>query len=172
LLHVYLQITLTLKRAIFLILTVLLASCFDEGNCLVSASNVLKIDFKQKTNHSLDDTVRIKSIQFSNYIAVATTDSIIYGLLLPLSSDSSAVTIRVIRRVFVSNAFVNDTLSLKLGFSTYSKVVTTTCGAYTYFHQLNIKNISLDKTSYKLLSSDLIKDPTTSSYATNLQIYY
>lgn len=156
----------------------LFGSCFNEGDCLITATNLMHIQFKKKSNISLDTFVNFapQSIFFSGTDSVASITVATNELLLPVDIDPSTnATTFYFHRVnpYDSTVLITDTLEVE--YSKQTKVISKDCGAYTFYSNLKILNTNLK--SLKVLSTSLIKDPTAgstapSSYAINYQIYY
>src|SRR5579859_7048800 len=73
-----------MKYALLIAMGLIFWSCFNEGDCIITATNYMEIQFKKKSNHSLDSLVAFTSIRISG------TDS-----TLVFSSVTSAINIPV-----------------------------------------------------------------------------
>lgn len=164
-----------MKFALLLFVCFLFASCFNQGDCLVSATNYLHFQFKKNKNHALDT-----SITFAYYsIFVSGTDSILRvrpstaTLLLPV--DVSKGTTTFIFHRINSDSTINKLDTLQLGYTRQGKVISPDCGAFTYYQNLKVLKTSLTASQIKIFSTSLLRDPTISdisAYAVNFQIFY
>lgn len=146
----------------------LVLGCFSEGDCLITATNQLHIQLRKRSNSAKDTSVVFNAIAISgggtNAVPVTT-----HEFLLPLNIHSDSTLIVFYR----ANSTVPD--SILLGYIRQSKVITTDCGAYTYFQNLKLLKTNLDSTQFKVFNTVLLKDPTSSAitaYALNYQILY
>jgi hypothetical protein len=157
----------------------LFLGCFNEGDCLITATNGLHIQFKKKLNSSTD-TVNLSSVVIAGQTITIPSPSIpssiaasshITEIILPLNNDSDSTLI-----VFnIANSSAPD--SILLGYVRQAKVISKECGVYTYFQNLKVLKTSLNSDQIKVFSSNLIRDPTVSattltSYALNYQIFH
>src|SRR5574337_2009887 len=55
---------LTLRITLLIFICALFSACFSEGDCLVSATNYMHIQFKKRSNHKLDTSVIFNYIYF------------------------------------------------------------------------------------------------------------
>ncbi|MBI1769459.1 MAG: hypothetical protein HY015_06655 [Bacteroidetes bacterium] len=154
-------------------LCTLFAGCFSEGDCLISATNQLHIQFKKRSNSKLDTLITFNSIVVSGTDVIFTLKSSTANFLLPLDTNSDSTQF-IFKRVKPDNSIATDTL--QLGYDRQGKVITKDCGAYTYYRNLKIlKKTSLDSTQIKIFNTNLLKDPNSSAitaYALNFQIFY
>jgi hypothetical protein len=146
----------------------LILGCFSEGDCLITATNQLHIQFKKRSNSAKDTIVAFNSITISGG-GTASTITPTSGILLPLNIKSDSTLIVFDR----TNSSAPD--SILLGYDRQSKVITKDCGAYTYFMNLRVLKRSLDSTQIKVFNKVLLKDPTgtaITAYALNYQILF
>lgn len=156
----------------FLILA-LLASCFNEGDCLITATNRLHLQFKKRTNTKLDTLVPFKSIVVSGTDSVVVFKSAQSDILLP-------VDIRLDSTEFIFNRLDKDNQpvapdTLRIGYTRQARVISKDCGAYMYYSGLKIFKTNLPSDRIKSFRADLLKDPSSSAntaYALNYQILY
>ena len=164
-----------MKFALLIFVCLLFAGCFNPGDCLVSATNYLHIQFKKKSNHAIDTLV-----SFSYYsIFVSGTDSLLRvrpstaTLLLPLDVSKNVTTFIFHRISPDSTAIATDTL--QLGYNRQGKVISPDCGAFTYYQNLKVLKSNLPSTQINMISTSLVRDPTISdisAYAVNFQLFY
>lgn len=164
-----------MTRILILLLAILFgASCFNEPDCIVTASTTIKIDFKQtKTDKiTLLKTV-VDSALIFDYVKVFGIDSpyIKYikdktytSLTLPINPKNKTITYYLNRRS-ISGATVRLD-SIQFDFANETRVVAPKCGAYTYFLDLKVAQTSFDATKYKLVSNRLLKNTT------NVQVFF
>jgi len=146
----------------------LILGCFSEGDCLISATNQLHVQFKKRSNSAKDTIVTFNSITISG-AGTSTTVNPTSELLLPLNIKSDS-TLIVFNR---ANASIPD--SILLSYNRQTKVITKDCGAYTYFINLKVVKRNLDSAQIKVFNKVLLKDPAstaTTAYALNYQILF
>lgn len=150
----------------------LFASCFNEGDCLVSATNIMYIQFKKKSNHTKDTAITFAyySISLLGVDTPLTVKPATASLLLPVDINSDATTFIFHRINADSTDRKHDTL--QVSYNRQTRVVSRDCGAYTFYVNLKIQKTSLDSLNIKTFSTSLLKDPTSSAYAVNYQIFY
>lgn len=164
---------------LFLLLFVLMTACFDQPDCLVTATNTLQIVLYKQERHSKDTAISFASIRVSGSDSVyydstvtgRTTNNILY---LPIDPRHTSTTYLLSRYVIVNDSTVakGPTDTLVVDYSMQSKVISTECGAYTYFKDLHVLKSTFTDEQIKILNASLLYDPTTQKYATNLQIFY
>ena len=162
-----------MKFAALGLICVLLGSCLNDGNCLITATNYMHIQFKKESNSKLDTLVNLTTI----FVSGANPDSILKinsatnEILLPVNIHSNATTF-----IFnYENSSTSDTL--QVGYTTQSKIIAKECGAFTYYQNLKILYTKL---KVKAFSTSLLTDPTLyvagsinyQAYAVNYQIFY
>ncbi|MGC4020877.1 MAG: DUF6452 family protein [Cyclobacteriaceae bacterium] len=162
-----------MKLVFPVLLCLLFASCFNEGDCLISATNFIHIQFKKKSNHTVDTLVLF------NYIYFVGTDSGISKfqaseILLPVNINADSSSTGYIFQISSLDSTLTENDTLRVSYARQSKVITKDCGAYTFYNDLKITESTFGS-NVKAYSTSLIKDPTTSgfsSYAINYQIYF
>jgi|GEM_PF-775792 len=155
----------------------LFASCFSEGDCLISATNYLHIQFKKKSNTTKDTAIQFayQSISISGTSTFLVVRPATNEILIPvdISNETSSTTF-IFHRINADSTITATDL-LQVGYTKQSKVISKDCGAYTFFQNLKILNTTLDSTQIKVFNTSLVKDPTgftIASYALNYQILY
>lgn len=154
---------------VFIVL--LLASCFSEGDCLISATNKLHIQFKKKSNHALDTTIAFTGISVSGSDSIVVFKSLVKEILIPADIHNTFTKL-IFHRINTADSSVTATDTLQVSYTKQTKVITRDCGAYTFYQNLKIIQTNLQS---KIISTSLLKDPTgsgPSAYAVNFQIYY
>jgi hypothetical protein len=156
-----------MKYILLIFVSVLVLSCFNEGDCLITATNVLHIQFKKRSN---SDTLNVTLASIVIDKVVIPPPAKGTEILLPLNKQSDST-------LLVFNRANTGTLdSILVGYVRQAKVISKECGAYTYFQNLTVlKTKNLDSGQVKVLNNNLLKDPTSSAitaYAVNLQIFY
>jgi hypothetical protein len=165
-----------MKYLLIILIGGLFASCFNEGDCLVSATNIMYIQFKKKSNHTKDTAVAFAyrpSISLTGTINDSTirVKPATTGLWLPVDINRDTTTF-ILHRIDPSDTIKPYDDILQVSYIRQSKVISRDCGAYTFFTNLKIQKTSLDSAQIKYFSKSLLKDPTSSAYAVNLQIFY
>ena len=152
------------------------ASCFNEGDCLITATNYMHWQFRKKSNTAADSSVAFTSLIVSgtDSIVLFKNDTVFHEILLPLDIHQ-ATTTYIFPRQSLTDSLVTAVDTIQVGYTPQSKVISRDCGAYTFYKDLTILKTSLSKTQIKTVSTSLIKDPTSSAisaYAINYQILY
>jgi len=161
-----------MKYAVLILICVLFGSCLNDGNCLITATNYIHVQFKKESN-KLDTLVDLTTISVSGTdpdSSILIINSSTKEILLPLDIHSNKTTF-----IFnYKNSSPPDTL--QVGYTAQSKVIAKDCGAFTYYQNLNVLQSSLEDSQIKVFSTSLLKDPTIgnsySAYAVNYQIFY
>jgi hypothetical protein len=156
---------------LFTLLILFSTSCFNEADCIITATTAIKIDFKQV---KINSTTLVKSVLDSalllNYVKVSGIDTTYFkkvkasSVTLPINPSSKEVTY-IFERNSASGA-ITKIDSIKFSYSDESRVLSAKCGAFTYFLNLKVTSTSFDSTKYKLVNNRLLKG------ATNVQIFF
>jgi hypothetical protein len=166
-----------MKFVILLIIGLFLGSCFNDGNCIITATNYMHIQFKKLSNAKLDTALDLTTIYISGTDSVLLVNSSTTQILVPLDIHSNTTTF-VIQRADANSVVTSDTL--KVGYSAQSKIIAKDCGAFTYYQNLEILGTNLNESQIKVFSTSLLTDPTLyvassvnfQAYAVNYQILY
>ena len=150
---------------------VLGTSCFNEPDCIVTASTAIKIDFKQtKINPTTFIRATVDSLVFFTTVFVTGIDTAyiknrqLSSLTLPI--DPHTKEIKFVFNIKSSNGAFTRKDSMSFNYASESRVIAPKCGAYTYFLDLKVKSASYDSTKYRLVSNRLLKNTT------NVQVFY
>jgi hypothetical protein len=149
------------KAVLVVFLVILSSSCFNQGDCLETASGFMKLDFYERTS-KLPKYIKFDSIYVSGTDLVFTQDTT--TLLLPVN-PAEAFT-----RFMLFHDGKSD--SLTVSYTSETRIIATDCGAFTYFKNLEIVNSSFDPALIRLISTELLKDPVHQRYVTNLEIFF
>jgi len=164
-----------MKFVPLIFITAIFVSCFNQGDCLITATNLMQIQFKKKSNHTLDTIVTFAQ----QSIVVPGADSVLVvklataALLLPLDINNNTTTF-IFHRINADSS-ITATDTLQLGYVRQSKIISQDCGAFTYFNDLKFLKTNLDSAQIKFFNTSLLKDPTNSgitAYAVTFQIFY
>ena len=160
----YLRFKNSLVKAVLLIFLIFLSSsCFNQGDCLITASGYTRIDLYDKANR------RPKLIAFDS-IAVSGTESILYRdsirttIFLPVNPREDTT------RFTLNYDGKSDFITVK--YSAETRIISPDCGAFVYFKNLEILKTSFDQSLIKLVNAQLLKDVVHQKYVTNLQIFF
>lgn len=115
-------------------LAVLFSSCLSDPDCVITATNQVKISFLKtdpdKVNATLADTLIIDSIRVSG------TDSVFY-----VADTVSAVSLPVDIGAYETTFFLySQSLSdsVKFAYTRTIRVISPACGAFNYFQDLSL----------------------------------
>jgi len=159
-----------MKFVLLVLICVLFESCFNDGNCIITATNSMHIQFKKESNSKLDTSVYFRHIYISGADAIYfKNDTLVSDILIPIDIYSSATT-------FIFQYANTDTFdTLLVGYSAQSKIIAKDCGAFTYYQNLEVLKTNLKDSRIKVFNTSLLKDPSiagNSGYALNYQILY
>jgi hypothetical protein len=149
----------------FLLVMLFGVSCFNEPDCIVTASTSIKFDFKQtKTDKTtlvkslVDSALILTSVRVSGIDTAYISNKTATSITLPIDPKLKTITYYINRR---SQSGASTRLdSIKFSFSEESRVIAPKCGAYTFFLDLKIVQTSFSQTQYKLTSTRLLKNTT------------
>ncbi|MBI3218821.1 MAG: hypothetical protein HYZ44_04860 [Bacteroidetes bacterium] len=156
---------------LFLMMILVGASCFNEPDCIVTATTSIKMDFKQtKTDKTtllksvVDSALILKYVKVSGITSDYMKDSTTSTVTLPINPKEKTITYYLFRQ---SKSGATTRLdSIKFSFSEESRVIAPKCGAYTFFLDLKVVQTSFGQTQYKITSTRLLKNTT------NVQVYF
>ena len=159
---------------LFLLIILFGVSCFNEPDCLITASSAVKIEFKQtKTNPTTRVRTVVDSALVFNSVLVSGIDTayIKYKLGQSFSSvtlpvDPRVKTMKYVFNIRSTSGVITRKDSIEFSYASESVVIAPRCGAYTYFLDLKIQKTNYDSTKYKLVSNRLLKGTT------NVQVFF
>jgi hypothetical protein len=129
------------------LITVVLSSCLSEPDCLVTASNEVKIIFKKKDTDTLK-YVKFPVIKLSGTDAIYVADSVT-GITLYVNPATQQTTFK-----FQTEANTVDTLTLQ--YDVQSILISPACGAYRYYSGVRV-------VSYSSFDTVKVTNPTLSN---------
>ena len=137
----YLLIQIASVKQFFLIFFIfLVSSCFNDNDCLKTATNYVKIDLKTLTGAARTTT----------FTSVRTADS---TLIFPDYQATNPVTSLVLpidqtgtERSFILDTTDSSSYRLTLGYTSFTRVISADCGAYLYFKDLKVVDTNFDST--------------------------
>ncbi len=147
-------------KAVFLILLVFLFnSCFNQGDCLITSTNLIKINLRSKDDGKSKSATFLQVREVTDLIEFPAYELIgISALQLPMNPKRLDATF-----VFLTSDSV--VYHLNLTYSTFSRVVSPDCGAFLYYKDLSVTETDFDRT--KIINPQLFKSVTT-----NLEIFF
>jgi len=154
-----------MSKAVLLIFLIFLSSsCFNKGDCLITASELTRIDLYQKTDKQ-PKTILFLSITASGYGTTFQLDSVNSPtLLLPINPNGD--TTRFTFNYEGKSDFITVT------YASATRIIAPDCGAFTYFSNLGILNTSFDRSLIKLVNTRLLRDPVKNNNVINLQLFF
>lgn len=142
-----------------ILMVVLLPGCFEQTDCIITNTNILKISLKGKTLGK-DTAVTFISIRVLNAETDLYANQEIKTLQVPVSTTDSLAT--VIFKYTEKTKLISDTLVV--GYRNELRVISRDCGAYLYQHDINVPKTTFEKT--KVTASVLLTTVTK-----NLEIF-
>ena len=154
-----------MSKAVLLIFLIFLSSsCFNKGDCLITASELTRIDLYQKTDKQ-PKTVLFSSITVSGYGTTLQQDSVNSPtLLIPVNPNGDTT------RFTFNYGEKSDFITVS--YSSATRIIAPDCGAFTYYSNLGIVNTSFDRSLIKLVNTRLLRNPANNKNATNLQLFF
>lgn len=144
-----------MKSIPFLLLLILVTSCFNDSDCLITATTEVKIRFKNA--NGTDRTVDFSSITVSGLSNPFYVDTPASLISLPVNPTSNQVTF----------TFYHDEVSetLVVTYENEIRVVSKSCGAYQF--QKNVSVSESDFSQVSVINSRLLTDVSV-----NLEAYF
>jgi hypothetical protein len=128
---VYLRSKNSLLRAFFFIgVSLILASCFDRGDCLITNTNIVKVDLKDVASPKISRTAIFTSIHIPDVGVLYQQDTLSTLLLV--------VDPRVEETKFVFQ-YNNRSDTLVLGYTNQTLVLSPDCGSFNYQSELEVR---------------------------------
>jgi hypothetical protein len=147
-----------LRALVAIILMLAVSACFDEGECLITNTNIVKVSLRSK------QTGQLVSITFDS-VSIAHTDSVYYinkqvqGLGLPVNPG-------VTEMAYVL-AYGGKKDTLLLTYTNQSVVLGPACGAFPFQKNLAVKYSTFGQDSVAVTNETLLRD-----VAENIRIYF
>ena len=156
----YLRTKNSIVRALVaIILMLVVSSCFDEGECLITNTNIVKVSLR------LRETGQLVRVKFDS-VSIQYTDSVYYigqeaqGLGLPVNPGVTEMT------YVLAYGGLNDTVSL--AYTNQSNVLAPHCGAFPFQKNLVVvRYTTFGLDSVGVTNQNLLKD-----VAENVRIYF
>jgi len=123
-----------------ILLALFASGCYEQNDCLVNNSNILKITLKGKTLGK-DTSVTFTSIRKLNTAGDLYTNKLLGSLEVPLEIQDSITTV-----IFNYNeklVAVSDTMVV--AYRNQSRVINPYCGAYLYQVDVNVPKTDFEK---------------------------
>lgn len=157
--------------ALFCALFSLSSSCVTEPDCIIVNTSAIKIDFKQRklnrtTNRTsvVDTALSFRSIRVSGLPRpINVADTTVRSLTLPINPNVDTV-----RYSFIRNTRTGSTVNefITFSFDSETRVISTKCGAFPFFLNLQIEGASYGDSQIVQQSNRLLKD------VTNVQVFF
>ena len=133
--------------------------CYEQTDCLINNTNILKIAFKGKTLGK-DTTMTFISIRELKTTGNLYTNAVVSAVQIPLQIRDSITT--VVFNYTEKSKFVSDTLVVS--YRNQTRVIATDCGAYLYHLDVAVPKTNFEKV--RVTSSVLLTTVTK-----NLEIF-
>ncbi len=164
----YLPIDMRILLLFFICLV--MSSCFTQGDCLVSATNQMRIIFKKKKT-TTDTAVTITYVEISGTDTLLSDSAATSDFLLPLNGKVDTTRF-IIHRIKAGDPTVTGTDTLTVKYDIQGSVATPDCDAYTYYQNLRVIRFNRGDSLLKIYDRNLAKDPSSQVYAINFWIYF
>jgi hypothetical protein len=159
---------------LFVLLILFSMSCFNEPDCIVTATTAIKIDFKQtkinsttQVRSTVDSAVVFTSIMVSGidtaYIKYKANQTFT-SVTLPI--DPRLATVKYIFTIQSTSGAITRKDSIEFSYASESSVLAPSCGAYTYFLDLKVTDTNYEETKYRIVNNRLLKNTT------NVQVFF
>lgn len=140
----------------------LFSACLSEPDCLVTASNFVRIDLK-RTDTNLVNTVKFILIRVQGTDTLFYQDQKASSLILPVNPSTEQTTFHFeYKNSLDTTVLMSD--SMTLAYVRQYKVISPECGGYVYYLNLAVSSFSFVNEP-KVLNSQL-----STSAAPNLEI--
>ncbi len=138
----------------FLLVSVLLvmASCFNKGDCLKTNTDKVRIVFKSKADGK-NLSLRLNSVTAQGFPTVLISNQDVAGVF-DLRIDPNQTFTNFIFDYKVGD--VSDQDTLKLTYRPLARVPASDCGAFLYFTDLNYTKTGFD--SIRIVNAQLLSD--------------
>lgn len=157
-----------MKYGLLILLIIIMASCFNKGDCVKSNTDLVKIAFRKKLNGKAD-TVTINSIFAVGYeTALVNTSSDVFStftLNVDPNKNQTYFIVNYTKKDY-KKVVTGHTDTLKLTYRPLARISATDCGAFLYFADLNFIKVKTGFDSIKIVNPQLLKDITL-----NVQIF-
>lgn len=148
-----------------LIFILMLSGCLTEPDCVVTATNFVKVSFKSPTGDTTR-TIRVVLVAISGSDKVVTGDSV-SRMVLPINPSGTQTEFTFLYKKKSGGKYITTSGSITLSYQRLNVVVgAQTCGSFAYFNNLAIVNYTF-ATEPKIISPQL---STSNAVATNLEI--
>jgi len=130
-----------MKFAVLILICTLFGSCFNDGNCIITATNSMHIQFKKLTNTTLDSTILLDTVYVSGTDTFLVVNTAVTEFLFPVDTHSDITTFVLKHTNSAKTIYGSDTL--QVGYTAQSKIIAKDCGAFTYYQNLKIIHSNL-----------------------------
>ena len=142
---------------ILLLLTGVLTGCFDDGDCITSSTNLLRVDFREfETN--IVDTVNIQGIKLAGSDSVFHQNILTPSIVLPLDPNVTSLKINF--------TFETVEREMILNYSTVPRLISPDCGV-----ELNFVSIIANEKNYNFDSVAVVATSLDEQITSNIVIY-
>jgi hypothetical protein len=151
------------------IVVFLFSSCYDKGDCLITNSSYINIEFKKRTNSAKDTTIKFTSIEIiGSDIVFDTIAAKTKTVSLPV--DPFAIEAGFIFHykdsVNSSGTIKFDPDTIKFTYRNETIILNSDCPALTYQKDVAVAKTTHDSTLFRVINNQLLKN------AINFEILY
>jgi hypothetical protein len=138
-----------LKFIAFIGLLFLAGACFDNGDCLVDNSNVIKVNLKKKSD-SKEQKITFSSVDVEGTDIKLYQNKEVSALELPVNPNSTMTT-------FILN-YDSVSQRLTVAYTNETRISAPDCGAFLYHTNLSITETTFDSTALRIVNRDLLQN--------------
>jgi hypothetical protein len=138
----------------FLVLMILTTGCLSDQDCLVTSSNLVKIQFKSLKNRNKN--IKLDSVEVAGLGYYYPKEDSVSNISLPVSPISNEATFTFY--------FYKTTPNITVGYLTQAEVISAKCGAFTNYIDLRVNATTFD-------SLVLINDQLRKNQNVNLEVF-
>lgn len=152
-----------LKYLLIGLLAVISFGCFDQGDCLITATNLMQVKLLTKIDRK-ENIIKFSSVTVSGSTSILYKDQETGMLLLPVNPGQGSTT-------FTLN-YGTTASTITVTYSEETKIISVDCGAFTYYKDLQITNTNFEEGNIKLVNTLLLHDVSTQAYANNVEVFF
>ena len=143
-----------MKYILLILMVIVMASCFNKGDCLKTNSDIVWLSFRKKENGK-QDTIFVNSLTAQGFPNVFIAGKSVNATIGVQINPNQPYTNFIFN---YTKGKITKTDTLKLTYRPLARLPATDCGAFLYFTDLNFIKTGFD--SVRIVNSQLLKDAT------------